>query len=213
MTKPIGADAPAPTAAPLLPQEIAHMQAAGMNPDDFMALWVPPLPNEEGYSFGVTPDGRVIGVRAAGMFTTAALASTRESGLVVVAPSGSALEVLTVGIRMIVKRSGMRLSAVADHGWTVTVHGAGAWDVVENAGVRWHVIDGALVHCHTFTLYEAQTIAFKIDAEIARLGLGAVLSTSITPTSVGDAEAESTDPSVEEPDAPIIRDAITDLKF
>jgi len=215
MTKPIGSDAPPPVAAPLLPQEIAHMKACGMNPDDFMALWVPSLPNEEGYSFGATPDGRIIGVRAAGMFTSAALATTRESGLVVVAPSGSALEVLTVGIRMLVKRSGMRLSAVNDHGWAVTVRG-GDWGdqgMVALAALPTPYTNlASCTELHTHTLYEAQTIAFKIDAEIERLGLGATLSTSIAPRENADGADGAVGPQ-DEPDAPIIRDAVSALKF
>lgn len=203
MTQPIGfGSIPAPVAAPLLPNEIANIEANGWDPSDFMAMWIPPMPDGQGHSFAGTQDGQILGVRAAGFFATAALASTKPSGLVVVAQSGESLEVLTVGIRMIVKRSGMRLDPIHAGDWHVVMREHDqAQEILEAAKLDSRVdadAEGDQIRFTVCTVYEAQTISARLIKAAA--GLDTMVDVTIDAVL-----GQMTDASQTEPDAPVLR--------
>lgn len=137
------------------------LDASGLNPDDYMALWVHPVPDERGISIGATHEG-ITFVQMLAAMPSAALVNT--SRLLVTTASTVSLDVRAFGVRLVIARKTCEVPPVPDDGWEVVLAAGVDLDDIDSKLPR-HVADrfgwnsgGATYSVATVTLYEAQAV-------------------------------------------------------
>lgn len=168
-----------PSPAPLLPNERVLLHAAGVNPDDYMALWVHPVPDERGLSVGQT-DGGLTFFQALSVAPTAAF--TTPSKLLYVQQDKVTLDVKTSALRLVIAKKSCEVDAIPDEGWEVACAVTETEDLPRTLRMKvsWRCDEPGVDRATftTLTLYEAQAIQNRL----AEAGIEATMRPLTTPS-------------------------------